>query len=56
MAVLVLAEHDHETIRSATLHTLSAAAQLGDDVAVLVAGENCGAAAAAAASAGAAAA
>ena len=49
MAVLVLAEHDHETIRSATLHTLSAAAQLGDDVAVLVAGENCGAAAAAAA-------
>ena len=49
MAVLVLAEHDHETIRSATLHTLSAAAQLGDDVAVLVAGEICGAAAAAAA-------
>ena len=49
MAVLVLAEHDHETIRSATLHTLSAAAQLGGDVAVLVAGENCGAAAAAAA-------
>ena len=49
MAVLVLAEHDHETIRSATSHTLSAAAQLGDDVAVLVAGEHCGAAAAAAA-------
>jgi electron transfer flavoprotein alpha subunit len=49
MAVLVLAEHDHETIRSATLHTLSAAIQLGGDVTVLVAGESCGAAAAAAA-------
>ncbi len=49
MAVLVLAEHDHKTIRAATLHTLSAATQLGGDVTVLVAGESCGAAAAAAA-------
>ncbi len=49
MAVLILAEHDHETIRPATLHTVTAAAQLGGEVTILVAGENCGAAAEAAA-------
>ncbi|MBL6935563.1 MAG: electron transfer flavoprotein subunit alpha/FixB family protein [Alphaproteobacteria bacterium] len=49
MAVLILAEHDHATIRPATLHTVTAAAQLGGEVTILVAGENCGAAAEAAA-------
>ncbi len=49
MAVLVLAEHDHEAIRPVTLHTASAAIQLDGEVTILVAGENCGAAADAAA-------
>ena len=51
MAVLVLAEHDHATVHPATLHTITAAAQLGGEVTVLLAGENCGAAATAAAAA-----
>ena len=49
MAVLVLAEHDHAIVHPATLHTITAAAQLGGEVTVLLAGENCGAAATAAA-------
>ncbi|MDX2316661.1 MAG: FAD-binding protein [Gammaproteobacteria bacterium] len=49
MSVLVVAEHDNESLGSATLNTITAACQLGDDVHVLVAGENCAAAANAAA-------
>jgi len=49
MTVLVIAEHDHDSIKSATLNTVTAAAQIGGDVHVLVAGQNAGAAAAAAA-------
>ena len=49
MSVLVVAEHDNESLGSATLNTITAACQLGDDVHVLVAGENCTAAANAAA-------
>ena len=49
MTVLVIAEHDHGSIKSATLNTVTAAAQIGGDVHVLVAGQNAGAAAAAAA-------
>jgi electron transfer flavoprotein alpha subunit len=49
MAVLVLAEHDNATLKPATLNTVSAAAKLGDEVHVLVAGANCGGAAQAAA-------
>ena len=49
MAVLVLAEHDHQSISPATLNTCSAAKALaaltGGGVAVLVAGENCAGAA-----------
>ena len=45
MAILVLAEHDQQSIRKATLHTVAAAKKLGGDVHVLVAGHNCGAAA-----------
>jgi electron transfer flavoprotein alpha subunit len=48
MAVLVIADHDNAAIRPATLHTVSAAAKLGD-VTVLVAGAGCKAAADAAA-------
>jgi electron transfer flavoprotein alpha subunit len=40
-----LAEHDQQSIRKATLHTVAAAKKLGGDVHVLVAGHNCGAAA-----------
>jgi len=43
MSVLVVAEHDNENLVAATLNTVTAAGQLGDDVHVLVAGENCAA-------------
>ncbi|PRD67467.1 electron transfer flavoprotein subunit alpha [Malikia spinosa] len=49
MTILVIAEHDHGSIKSATLNTVTAAAQIGGDVHLLVAGQNAGAAAAAAA-------
>lgn len=49
MTALVIAEHDNATIKGATLNTVTAAAQAGGDVHVLVAGSNAGAAAAAAA-------
>jgi electron transfer flavoprotein alpha subunit len=49
MAILVIAEHDNQSIKAATLNTVSAAAKLGGDIHVLVAGANCGAAAEAAA-------
>jgi electron transfer flavoprotein alpha subunit len=41
MSVLVIAEHDHTTIKPATLNCITAAAQCGDDVHVLVAGFSC---------------
>ena len=53
MAVLVIAEHDHASIKGATLNTVTAALEVGKfggaEVHVLVAGHNAGAAAAAAA-------
>lgn len=49
MANLVIAEHDHGSLKAATLNVISAAAAIGGDVHVLVAGNNAGAAAAAAA-------
>jgi electron transfer flavoprotein alpha subunit len=49
MTVLVIAEHDNNSVKPATLNTIAAAAQCGGDVHVLVAGFNAGAAAAAAA-------
>ena len=49
MTVLVIAEHDNATVKGATLNTVAAAAQLGGDVHILIAGANAGAAAAAAA-------
>ncbi len=49
MTALVIAEHDNATLKGATLNTVTAAAQCGGDVHVLVAGSHAGAAAAAAA-------
>ncbi|PKO52891.1 MAG: electron transfer flavoprotein subunit alpha, partial [Betaproteobacteria bacterium HGW-Betaproteobacteria-21] len=49
MPILVIAEHDNQAIKAATLNTVTAAAALGSDVHVLVAGSACGAAAEAAA-------
>jgi len=49
MTALVIAEHDNQSIKGATLNTVTAALQAGGDVHVLVAGHNAGAAAAAAA-------
>ncbi|HAX19415.1 MAG TPA: electron transfer flavoprotein subunit alpha [Hydrogenophaga sp.] len=49
MTALVIAEHDNATIKGATLNTVTAAAQCGGEVHVLIAGHNAGAAAAAAA-------
>ena len=48
MTALVIAEHDNATVRPATLNTVTAAAQCGGDVHVLVAGLNAAAAAQAA--------
>ncbi|MET0265554.1 MAG: FAD-binding protein [Duganella sp.] len=49
MVALVIAEHDNASLKGSTLHTVTAAAQCGGEVHVLVAGANAGAAAAAAA-------
>jgi len=45
VSVLVIAEHDNRSIKSATLNTVAAAVKIGGDIAVLVAGSNCVAAA-----------
>ncbi len=49
MSILVIAEHDNANVKGATLNTVTAAAQCGADVHVLIAGSNAGAAAAQAA-------
>lgn len=49
MSILVIADHDNQSIKAATLNTVTAALQCGDDVHVLVAGSNAKAAADAAA-------
>ena len=49
MSILVVAEHDNASIKGATLNTVAAAQKIGGDIAVLVAGQNCGGAAEAAA-------
>ena len=38
MAILVYAEHDNASLKKATLNTIAAAQQMGDDIHVLVAG------------------
>src|SRR5690606_7200060 len=49
MSILVIAEHDNATLKAASLNVVAAAAKIGGDIDVLVAGSNCGAAADAAA-------
>jgi len=48
MAALVIAEHDHGTLKGATLNTVTAALQCGDEVHVLIAGQDASGAAQAA--------
>ena len=42
MVTLVIAEHDHAALKSATLNTVAAAARIGGDIHLLVAGHNAG--------------
>lgn len=49
MPILVIAEHDNQNLKAATLNTVTAALKLGADVHVLIAGAGCAAAAQAAA-------
>ncbi|GAA6155508.1 electron transfer flavoprotein subunit alpha/FixB family protein [Pyruvatibacter sp. HU-CL02332] len=48
MTTLLIAEHSNDALNDATAKALTAAAQIGSDVHILVAGEGCGAAAEAA--------
>ncbi len=41
MSILIVAEHDNSELKSATLHVVTAATQLGDDLHLLVAGSGC---------------
>lgn len=43
MAILVIAEHDNQVLKGATLNVVTAATQIGSDIHLLVAGENCAA-------------
>jgi electron transfer flavoprotein alpha subunit len=45
MTILVIAEHDHQALKAATLNTVSAAVKIGGEVHVLVAGSACSGAA-----------
>lgn len=45
MKILIIAEHNNKTIKSATHHAVAAAKELGADIDVLVAGSDCQAAA-----------
>ena len=44
MSILILAEHDNDTVKTATLNAIAAGLEIGGDVVVLVAGSNCSAA------------
>ena len=46
MTTLLIADHDNATLKDATAKALTAANALGEDVHILVAGKDCGAAAA----------
>lgn len=43
MSILVVAEHDNQALNGATLNTIAAASEIGGDITVLVAGQNCSA-------------
>ena len=42
MSTLVIAEHDNQELKGATLNTVAAANAIGGDIDILVAGSNCG--------------
>jgi electron transfer flavoprotein alpha subunit len=42
MAILVIAEHDNAVLKTATLNAVTAAAKIGGEIHLLVAGANCG--------------
>lgn len=41
MTILVIAEYDNQKLKPATAHVITAALQLGNEIHVLIAGENC---------------
>ena len=41
MSILVIAEHDNNEIKAATLNTITAAKEIGSDIDLLIAGYNC---------------
>jgi electron transfer flavoprotein alpha subunit len=41
MTILVIAEHDHDSLKAATLNTVAAAGRIGGEIHVLVAGADC---------------
>lgn len=43
MTILVIAEHDNQSLKAATLNTIAAAQKIGGDIHVLVAGQGCAA-------------
>jgi electron transfer flavoprotein alpha subunit len=45
MTQLVIAEHDHASLKASTLNTVAAAQKIGGDIHILIAGTNCAAAA-----------
>jgi electron transfer flavoprotein alpha subunit len=49
MSILIIAEHDNQSLKSGTFNTVTAAQRIGGDIVVLVAGAGCNAAADAAA-------
>ena len=42
MTILIIAEHDNSSLKEITLNAATAATQIGGDIEILVAGENCG--------------
>ena len=45
MSILVIGEHDNDELKPSTLNTVTAAQKLGDEIDLLIAGADCGAAA-----------
>ncbi|WP_460731879.1 adenine nucleotide alpha hydrolase family protein, partial [Nitrincola alkalisediminis] len=42
MSILVLAEHDNQSLKPVTLNVIAAATAIGGDITLLVAGHQCG--------------
>ncbi len=41
MSILVIAEHDNQSLKTTTLNAITAAKELGDDIHILIIGSNC---------------